>query len=211
MIQCKLSKKVNKPILDLWTEPFFRSSIRGGPSKGFSGFWISLIWNSWFGISLIWNSGFGISLMWNSGLGISFIWNSGFGISLFWNSGFGFSYLKLGIRDFPYGKQARSGLDSWLKVCAAGVMPKITIGFTGLHEILGRDYGIEEPYWGPSKRRENHAYSKLIFFLFLTAVFSWWRFGEAQEAFIVIQSSSYIQSKNAGIPGKLFFFVSSIF
>ena len=70
MIQCKLSKKVNKPILDLWTEPFFRSSIRGGPSKGFAGFWISLIWNSWFGISLIWNSGFGISLFWNSGFGI---------------------------------------------------------------------------------------------------------------------------------------------
>ena len=49
---------------------------------------------------------------------------------------------------------------------------KNNIGFTGLHEILGRDYGIEEPYWGPSKRGENHAYSKLIFFLFLTAVFS---------------------------------------
>ena len=29
-------------------------------------------------------------------------------------------------------------------------MPKITLGITGLHEILGRDYGIEEPYWGPS-------------------------------------------------------------
>ena len=23
-------------------------------------------------------------------------------------------------------------------------------GITGLHEILGRDYGIEEPNWGPS-------------------------------------------------------------
>ena len=131
----------------------------------------------------------------------------GIRIFLFETRDSGFSLWKLEIRDF----KARSGLDSWLKVCAAGVMPKITIGFTGLHEILGRDYGIEEPYWGPSKRRENHAYSKLIFFLFLTAVFSWWRFGEAQEAFIVIQSSSYIQSKNAGIPGKLFWFVSSIF
>ena len=29
-------------------------------------------------------------------------------------------------------------------------MPKITLGITGLHEILVRDYGIEEPYWGPS-------------------------------------------------------------
>ena len=26
-------------------------------------------------------------------------------------------------------------------------MPKITLRITGLHEILGRDYGIEEPYW----------------------------------------------------------------
>ena len=30
-----------------------------------------------------------------------------------------------------------------------GVMPKIIIGITGFLEILGRDYGIEEPYWGP--------------------------------------------------------------
>ena len=29
-------------------------------------------------------------------------------------------------------------------------MPNITFGITGLHETLGRDYGIEEPYWGPS-------------------------------------------------------------
>ena len=29
-------------------------------------------------------------------------------------------------------------------------MPKITLGNTGLHEILGRDYGIEEPCWGSS-------------------------------------------------------------
>ena len=29
-------------------------------------------------------------------------------------------------------------------------MPEITHGITGLHEILARDYGIEEPYWGPS-------------------------------------------------------------
>ena len=28
-------------------------------------------------------------------------------------------------------------------------MPKTTLGITGLNEILGRDYGIEEPYWGP--------------------------------------------------------------
>ena len=29
-------------------------------------------------------------------------------------------------------------------------MPKITLGITGLHKILGRDYVIEEPYWGLS-------------------------------------------------------------
>ena len=44
--------------------------------------------------------------------------------------------------------KAKSGRDSGLKVCAQGGMPKITLGITGLHQILGRDYGIEEPYWG---------------------------------------------------------------
>ena len=29
-------------------------------------------------------------------------------------------------------------------------MPKITPGITRLHEILGRIYRIEEPYWRPS-------------------------------------------------------------
>ena len=29
-------------------------------------------------------------------------------------------------------------------------MLTITLGITGLHETLGRDYGIEEPYWRPS-------------------------------------------------------------
>ena len=29
-------------------------------------------------------------------------------------------------------------------------MPETTLGITGLHEILSRDYGIEGPYWGPS-------------------------------------------------------------
>ena len=56
-----------------------------------------------------------------------------------------FPYLKLGIRDFT----ANSGRDSGLKVCAGGGMPKITLGITGLLEILGRDYGIEKPYWEP--------------------------------------------------------------
>ena len=64
----------------------------------------------------------------------------------------------LGILDFPYLKlwirdcEGKSGRDSGLKVCAGGGMPKITLGITGLHEILSRDYGIEEPYWEPSSK-----------------------------------------------------------
>ena len=57
-----------------------------------------------------------------------------------------FPYLKLGIRDF----KENSGARSRLKLCAGGRIPKITLGITGLHEISGRNYGIEEPSWGPS-------------------------------------------------------------
>ena len=57
-----------------------------------------------------------------------------------------FPYLKLGIRDFKV-KQER---DSGLKVCTGGVMSKITLGITGLHEIMGRDYKTEEPHCGTS-------------------------------------------------------------
>ena len=57
-----------------------------------------------------------------------------------------FPYLRLGIRDF----QAKSGRDSGLKVCAGGRMPKVTLGITGLPETLGRNYGIENLYLGPS-------------------------------------------------------------
>ena len=57
-----------------------------------------------------------------------------------------FPYLRLGIRDF----KGKSGRDLGLKVCAGGGMPKVTLGITGLPENLGRDYGIEKPYWGPS-------------------------------------------------------------
>ena len=57
-----------------------------------------------------------------------------------------FPYLKLGIRDL----KAKSGRDSGLKVYVRDGMPKITLRITGLHEILGRDYGIEEPHLGPS-------------------------------------------------------------
>ena len=28
-------------------------------------------------------------------------------------------------------------------------MPEVSLGITGLHEIVGRDHGIEESYWGP--------------------------------------------------------------
>ena len=58
-----------------------------------------------------------------------------------------FPYLKLGIRDF----NTKSGRDSGLKVCAEGGMPKITLGITELHEVLSWDYGIEEPFLGPSE------------------------------------------------------------
>ena len=51
-----------------------------------------------------------------------------------------------GIRDL----RAKSRRDSGLKVCGRVRMPEITLGITGLHEILSRDYGIEGPYWGPS-------------------------------------------------------------
>ena len=57
-----------------------------------------------------------------------------------------FPYLRLGIRDF----KGKSGRDLGLKVCTGGGMPKVTLGITGLPENLGRDYGIEKPYWGPS-------------------------------------------------------------
>ena len=55
-------------------------------------------------------------------------------------------YLNLGIQDL----KAKSGRVSGLKLCAGGGMPKLTLGITGLDEILGWDYGIEEPYWGSS-------------------------------------------------------------
>ena len=42
--------------------------------------------------------------------------------------------------------------DSGLKVCTRVRMSEITLGITGLHEILGRDYGIQEPYWDPKLR-----------------------------------------------------------
>ena len=54
-------------------------------------------------------------------------------------------YLKLGIRDFT----AQVGWVLGLKVWAEEVRCKTVIGITWLNETLDRDYGIEEPYWGP--------------------------------------------------------------
>ena len=54
--------------------------------------------------------------------------------------------MKLGIRDL----KAKLGGVSGLKVCPGGGIPKTTLEITGLHETLGRDYGIEELYWRSS-------------------------------------------------------------
>ena len=72
----------------------------------------------------------------------------------------------LGTRDFPSlkleirGLKAKSGRDSGLKVCLGGERPKITLRITGLHEIVGRDYGIDEPYWEPSREVLTHLTTK---------------------------------------------------
>ena len=60
-----------------------------------------------------------------------------------------FPYLKLGIRDLKV-KQER---DSGLKVCSAGVMPKITLGITGLNEIMGRVTRLKNPIAEPLCRQ----------------------------------------------------------
>ena len=44
------------------------------------------------------------------------------------------------------GFESKIGQDSGFKVCVRVRVPKIILGATGLHEILGRDYRIEEPY-----------------------------------------------------------------
>ena len=59
----------------------------------------------------------------------------------------GSQYVNHGI----WNRKAKSGRDSGMKVSAKGGMPKITLGITGLHETLGRDYGIWEHYYGPSQ------------------------------------------------------------
>ena len=54
-----------------------------------------------------------------------------------------FPYLNLEIQDFRYLKL---GTRDWKYAREVG-MSKITRGITGLPEIFGRDYGIEERYW----------------------------------------------------------------
>ena len=54
--------------------------------------------------------------------------------------------MELGIRDL----KAKLGQGTGLKVRLGGGMPNVTLGITGFHEILRRDYGIGEPYWGPT-------------------------------------------------------------
>ena len=66
------------------------------------------------------------------------------GISLIWRSGFGIlKQNRGGIRDQMYAREGFAG----------DMVPNITLGITGLQGIFGRDYGIEEPYWGPSKHK----------------------------------------------------------
>ena len=61
-------------------------------------------------------------------------------------TGISFTDLNLGMRDL----KAKLEQDSGLKACLRGGMPNIILGITGLHEILGWDLGIEEPYCEPS-------------------------------------------------------------
>ena len=37
-------------------------------------------------------------------------------------------------------------------------MSKLTLGFTGLQEAFGRDYGITEPYWGALSYEQKTLY-----------------------------------------------------
>ena len=54
-----------------------------------------------------------------------------------------FPYLRLGIRDLKAKGGASFGNESLI---GRSGMPKITLGITGLHEILDRDCRVEKPY-----------------------------------------------------------------
>ena len=54
-----------------------------------------------------------------------------------------FSYLKLGTWHFKAMRESGRAGDAW--------DAKINLGITGsTRGFVGRDYGIEERYWGPS-------------------------------------------------------------
>lgn len=59
-----------------------------------------------------------------------------------------FPYLKLWIRDFKAKRGTKFGIEIMRGMWVA--KNKLTIGITGLNEILGRDYGNEELYWETS-------------------------------------------------------------
>ena len=59
-------------------------------------------------------------------------------------SRYGVSLGKLGIRDFKEKSGRDSGFNQSVKVYARSGMPKKILRITGLHEVLGRDYGIDE-------------------------------------------------------------------
>ena len=64
------------------------------------------------------------------------------------------------IRGSEFGKfKAKLGRESGLKVSSEGGMPEISLGITGLNEILGRNSEIKELYWvliPDSLRRHNN-------------------------------------------------------
>ena len=59
-----------------------------------------------------------------------------------------FPYLKLGIRDFKAKRGMKFGFEVVRGMWVA--KNKLTIRITGLNEILGRDYELEELYWETS-------------------------------------------------------------
>ena len=106
----------------------------GSPEKSFFEIWYLTYLPAGFGIHIKCRARFSIGSR-IEGCRIGF---SGPGISLIWSSGFGIWKQNQGeFRDWKYTPDGR-----W--------DAKITLGVRGLHEILGRDYGIEEPYyWVP--------------------------------------------------------------
>ena len=99
-------------------------------------------------------SGCGISLIWGSGFGIIKPNRARFGIESTREDQFtGLSFITLYSR-FYWSRSAKDPADPhWFVVVVLPsqvFLAKITLGIAGLHEILDRDYGIEELYWGLS-------------------------------------------------------------